>query len=180
MGHHLVEAYKANKAQYDQDYFLGALNWSVQGNPHLIGLRENPWYTGLMATVKNPDPFNAIIESLGEMSLEDLQWLMVEMPIGWHYSKVMDHFDHRPGIDTALALARGNMGSCPQGTKPVLDEIKAGVENDFDAMFEKIALKPALEEMVALEHARQNPSEFLEVILPDKKESQTCPSSTTP
>jgi hypothetical protein len=93
MSHPLVEAYKANKVQYDQDYFLSYVSRTVYRNPMLEALRAMPEFKALMAKIYNHEPFRIIVYSLDEMMPEDLQWLADNMPSGWHRAQVLERID---------------------------------------------------------------------------------------
>jgi hypothetical protein len=91
--HPLIEAYKANKVQYDTDYFLSYVSRTVFRNPQLEDLRTLPEFKALMAKIYNHEPFRVIVYSLDEMTLEDLKWLAANMPSGWHRSQVLERLD---------------------------------------------------------------------------------------
>lgn len=91
--HPRIEAYKANKTQYDIDYFLSFVSRTAYRNPQLEALRAMPEFKALMAKIYNHEPFRVIVFSLDEMNLEDLNWLADNMPPGWHRNQVLERLD---------------------------------------------------------------------------------------
>ncbi len=93
--HPWVQAYKANKAQYDTDYFLSSVSRTADRDPHLEALRAMPEFQALMAKISDHEPFDALMLFLDEMGPEDLSWLADNMPSGWQRSHVLERLERK-------------------------------------------------------------------------------------
>ena len=95
--HPAVQAYKANKATYDADYFIGHVNNQATHNPRLVALVNTPEYRAFVALQTKNKPFKAIVEAAHELSKEDLEWLIDNMPSGYPRAIIMEVQEHKYG-----------------------------------------------------------------------------------
>jgi len=90
MSHPAVQAYKDNKARFDEDYFISFVKHAAEANPHLAGLRDTKEYQSFIALRSNTAPFGKISGNLEFFDIDDLTWLADNMPSGYICSRVMD------------------------------------------------------------------------------------------
>lgn len=81
--HAAVEAYRADKARYDADSFISSVNTRATQNPQLVWLVNTPEYRAFVGLQTATKPFKKIMAVSDELSDEDLEWLIDNMPSGY-------------------------------------------------------------------------------------------------
>lgn len=102
MNHPAIQAYKDNKAQYDADYFVEFVLNMANRNPQLIALRETPEFKAFASLKKHENPFDEIMKTAREFTVEELDWLIDNMPSGYQRSRLMNVLDDKH-TDTLLS-----------------------------------------------------------------------------